>query len=31
MASTQKQKTLFGGSVAGSLSVLLPGSDRIGA
>ncbi len=26
MASTQKQKTAFGGSVAGSLSERLPGS-----
>ena len=26
MASTQKQKTAFGGSVAGSLSAALPGS-----
>ncbi len=28
MASTQKQKTAFGGSVAGSLSGRLPGSPR---
>jgi len=29
MASTQKQKTVFGGSVAGSLSARWPGSAEI--